>query len=212
MPLICLEGASAVGKTTTCQALAEQLGAYIVPEVNLLFERPQPEPIFWYFEQQVERWAIAQEKLKNHDLVIFDGDPFQPLWYNWAFNFVDWQPLDVLRGFYRQQLIEDKIGFPDGYFLLTTQETQLRQQKENDLTRSRSGFEKHLQIIEPQQRYFQAMNQRVPGLVSWLEVTNVASNLTTIISNLPTFSQLPKPPDWLTLFDSLIEWLSKNKP
>src|SRR6478672_3931658 len=194
MPLICLEGASAVGKTTTCQALAEQLDAYRVPEVNLLFERPHPEPIFWYFERQVERWAIAQEKLKNHDLVIFDGDPFQPLWYNWAFNFVDWQPLDVLRGFYRQQLLEDKISFPDGYFLLTTQETQLRQQKENDLTRSRSAFEKHLQIIEPQQRYFQAMNQRVPGLVSWLEVTNVASNVTTIIKTLPTFSQLPKQP------------------
>lgn len=34
MPLLCLEGASAVGKTTTCKKLAEQYNAFIVPEVN----------------------------------------------------------------------------------------------------------------------------------------------------------------------------------
>ncbi|HEY9650862.1 MAG TPA: AAA family ATPase, partial [Coleofasciculaceae cyanobacterium] len=96
MPLICLEGASAVGKTTTSKALAERYGAYIVPEVNQLFQPPTPEPIYWYFERQVERWTLAQSQLKNHDLVVLDGDPFQPLWYNWAFDFVDCQPLSVL--------------------------------------------------------------------------------------------------------------------
>jgi len=43
MAVICLEGASAVGKTTTCNAIARITNAYIISEVNLLFERPKHE-------------------------------------------------------------------------------------------------------------------------------------------------------------------------
>lgn len=88
MPLICVEGASAVGKTTTCRALSKRYNAYHIQEVNALWRnRPNPEPLFWYFEKQVERWAIAQEKLKDYEIVLFDGDLFQPMWYNWSYNF-----------------------------------------------------------------------------------------------------------------------------
>src|ERR687886_665281 len=143
MKLICLEEPSAVGKTTTSKALAEQYDAYIIPEVNRLFERPTPEPIYWYFQCQVERWMLAQEKLKTHELVVFDGDPFQPLWYNWSFNFMGWQPLSVLRDFYSQHIAAQTLGFPDGYILLRTNESELLQRKENDRTRTRSGFTKN---------------------------------------------------------------------
>ncbi|WP_168188865.1 hypothetical protein [Thermoflavimicrobium daqui] len=50
MPLIRLEGASAVGITTTCQELAKRYQTDVVPEVNLLFEHPDPEPPNWYLE------------------------------------------------------------------------------------------------------------------------------------------------------------------
>lgn len=212
MTLICLEGPSAVGKTTTSKALADHYAAYIIPEVNQLFERPTPEPTYWYFERQVERWTIAQEKLKTHELVVFDGDPFQPLWYNWSYNFVDWQPLEVLRDFYRQHIVAQTLGFPDAYIVLTINEIELRQRKDNDLTRKRSGFAKHLQIIEPQQRYFQAMNNIAPGFVHLIEARSVEDNLKNIIETLPSFSKLPEHPYSLTLFDFLIKWLSTNKP
>jgi deoxyadenosine/deoxycytidine kinase len=211
MVLLCLEGPSAVGKSTTCKRLAEQYSAYIVPEVNELFERPTPEPTYWYLERQVERWAIAQSKLKTYEIVVFDGDVFQPLWYNWCFDFVNWQPLSALRDFYRQQIIEQGIGFPDGYILLCTNEADLHRRKENDITRKRSGFAKHLQIIEPQQRYFQAINNRFPGYVRLIETTSVEDNVKNIINALPSFSKLPEPPYSLPVFDSLIEWLNTNK-
>lgn len=41
MGIIAFEGASAVGKSTTCRELEKNYGAYIIPEVNLLFERPK---------------------------------------------------------------------------------------------------------------------------------------------------------------------------
>ena len=212
MTLVCLERPSAVGKSTTSKALVEQYAAYVVPEVNQLFKRPTPEPTYWYFERQVERWAIAQAKRKTHELVVLDGDPFQPLWYNWSFDFVDWQPLSVLRDFYRQQIIEQKLGFPDGYIVLSINEDKLQQRKESDSTRKRSAFAKHLQFINPQQRYFQAMNSQVPGLVHLIEATSVENNVKYIIEALPSFNQLPESPDSLILFDFLTEWLGRNKP
>jgi broad-specificity NMP kinase len=82
--IICLEGPSAVGKTTTCSAIAEQMGAYIVPEVNAIFERPADASPNWYLECQVARWEIAQRQQEQHGFAVLDGDLFQPLWYNWA--------------------------------------------------------------------------------------------------------------------------------
>ncbi|HEY8560173.1 MAG TPA: AAA family ATPase [Pyrinomonadaceae bacterium] len=79
MPIICFEGASAVGKTTTSNALRDERGARVVPEVNQLFARPENEPAEWYFERQVERWRIARERSRRGALVVLDGDPFQPL-------------------------------------------------------------------------------------------------------------------------------------
>ena len=59
MSIICLEGASAVGKTTTSIAIAKKTNTYIIPEVNLLFERPTKETKTWYLERQVGRWQIS---------------------------------------------------------------------------------------------------------------------------------------------------------
>jgi deoxyadenosine/deoxycytidine kinase len=64
MTLICLEGPSAVGKTTTSKALADHYAAYIIPEVNQLFERPTPEPTYWYFERQLTTDKKTSGKLQ----------------------------------------------------------------------------------------------------------------------------------------------------
>ena len=82
--IICLEGASAAGKTTLSGAIAERTGAGVIGEVWTLFERPSPEPPLWYLERQVDRWRLAVESAAKHGLAILDGDPFQPLWYGWA--------------------------------------------------------------------------------------------------------------------------------
>lgn len=51
MPIICLEGPSGVGKSTTAQELMERVGAVAIPEVNELFQRPDAMLENWYLEK-----------------------------------------------------------------------------------------------------------------------------------------------------------------
>ena len=147
MAVICFEGASAVGKTTTANEIARKAKTYIIPEVNLLFERPKCESKSWYLERQVERWQIAQEKLKEYDTVILDGDIFQPISYNLCFDFKLFnQNLDYVYDFYLKEIKVGRIKFPDKYFYLYTSQANLRFRKENDDSRKRRNFEKHLKI------------------------------------------------------------------
>ncbi|NIK75239.1 adenylate kinase family enzyme [Paenibacillus castaneae] len=81
MIIIGIEGASAVGKTTTSAKLAAEHGAFHIPEVNTWWkERPVPEYQEWWFERQVDRWSIAQKNAKNHPFVVIDIDLFQSFW------------------------------------------------------------------------------------------------------------------------------------
>jgi len=146
MSLICLEGASAVGKTSTSNEIAKRTNTYIIPEVNLLFVRPKVESKTWYLERQIERWQIAQEKLKTYNTVILDGDIFQPLSYNWCYDFNLFnQSLEFIARFYRNEIKEGRIRFPDKYFYLYTDPENLKYRKENDITRKRGNI--HLYLI-----------------------------------------------------------------
>ena len=209
MPIICFEGASAVGKSSTSKLLKEKFNAFTIDEVNKLFERPNNAATTWYFERQVERVSIAISEIIYHEIVILDGDPFQPLWYNWCYDFIGWQPLEALDHFYREVISKGQIKFPDQYFYLHTDEEELRKRKEHDSNSKRANFEKHLQFIRPQRAYFDYMNQLEPTLVKFINATTVNNNAETIVSFLKE-SRFKRKPD-LELYDGLIEWLKRNK-
>jgi thymidylate kinase len=211
MAIICLEGASAIGKTTTCREIEKRYNAYVVPEVNLLFQRPNPEPQKWYIERQVERWQIANEKLKSYDLVLLDGDVFQPIWYNWIYNEYH-NSLLFLKEFYATQIKAQNVGFPDVYIHLSTNEKELRKRKENDTTRRRGNFEKHLSLTEPQKRYFQIMNNICPDLVHFIDAVSIEKNVKGIIDVLFSLTNSKSNRYSISLFNDLMDWLMKNNP
>ena len=210
MPIICFEGASAVGKTTTADAFKEFDGAFVVPEVNQLFARSEHEPVEWYFERQVERWQIAAKESRNHPLVILDGDPFQPLWYNWAYDFDGWQNLEFMEAFYRSAMQNKLIDFPSAYFIFSTSETELRKRRAGDAFRQRRHFETHLQMIAPQRRYFEAMRALSPTRVLFLEAETVETNVEFIRRNTAGLKS-PAEPESEFLLNKMIKWLRENK-
>jgi len=210
MAIICFEGASAVGKTTTARAIEETCGAFIVPEVNQLFARPENEPPEWYFERQLDRWQIAGKEIKNYELVILDGDPFQPLWYNWAYDYAGWQKLDFMEEFYGAAIQNKMIDFPRLYFILSTNEAELRKRKMSDSSRQRHGFETHLKMIAPQRRYFEAVKTFSPGKVVFLEAETIESNIEFIRDRALTAESDNSARSEL-LFGKITQWLRENR-
>lgn len=210
MPIICFEGPSAVGKTMTAATLKASYGAFIVPEVNQIFNRPEDEPAEWYFERQVDRWSVALEQSKSQHLVILDGDPFQPLWYCWAYDFVGWQNLSFMEQFYQPRIQNKTIEFPDLYIVFSASEGDLRKRNASDPNRKRRGFEKHLEMIEPQRRYFEAMRTFSPNQVLFLKAETIEMNVEFIQASVASLIEEngDEPGD---LFDKMIKWLRENK-
>jgi len=183
--VICLEGASGIGKSTSSLYLNKHFNFKIIPEVNEMFERPIKESSTWYFEKQVERWRLAENESIKGDNVILDGDPMQPLWYNWIFSDLGFQPIEQVYEFYSYAIEKGKIKFPEKYFILTASELELRKRKESDKSRTRSNFETHLRYISPQLDYFSKMNSLNFGHVEFIQNTDLNSTATSILNGLP---------------------------
>ncbi|WP_148059455.1 ATP-binding protein [Sinobacterium caligoides] len=49
MTIICLEGASGIGKSTAAYFMEREYGYVRIPEVKELFDRPSNQPDDWYF-------------------------------------------------------------------------------------------------------------------------------------------------------------------
>lgn len=209
MPIICFEGASAAGKSSLSKYLSENLNAYVIPEVNLLFQRTPNEPKFWYFEKQVERWELAVKASKKYQIVILDSDPFQPLWYNWAYDFDVLQSLESVAGFYREKLADGKIAFPDRYFILTVNNDDLRNRKINDASRTRKNFERHLRFIKPQLAFFSFIKSINKDLVEFIENREIEKTAAKVINSIPL--KHSNQDSSLALFDAAKIWLSETQ-
>ena len=210
MTIVCLEGASGVGKSTVAARLAELTGAVIVPEVNLLFERKGNEPRSWYFERQAERWRIAAQNAgARAGIAVLDGDPFQPLWYNWAYGYDFGENAAVIHAFYARMLAKGKIDFPDRYFILSVSEEELRRRRERDETRTRKNFERHLRFIRPQRAYFEFLNSLETGWVDFVvndDADATARKIDESIRPGRTGRQASN-----GLFEAITAWLSRHQ-
>lgn len=209
MTILCLEGPSAVGKSTLAQVLADRIGARVVPEVNQLYERPADADDAWYLARQQDRWQLAAQASLAGQVAVLDGDVFQPLWYGWAYGFAEHLPLHDLLAFYRPRLISGLMGFPLRYVLLQAGTDELRQRKAHDPTRSRRNFERHLQLVAPLQRYFQALERVCPARVLPLAASSPRAGADTVVASLSVPPQLGWP-DGPALLDALAELLSAS--
>jgi len=212
MPIICLEGTSAVGKSTTCKAFSSKHDAFIVEETDFLFGKTSLQGldlVNWFLECQVKRWQIALDKSKQHQYVLLDGDIFK-LWYDWVYG-SDEKTFEYQADYLREKLISNEISFPHCYVVLWADQAELRIRKELDKTRRRGGFEKHLKLVDPQIKYFAALDSYVPGYVGICKAETVGGNVFNIeqqILKSPGIS----PDDTIKFYDHAINFLKSTSP
>ncbi|MEM6297614.1 MAG: chloramphenicol acetyltransferase [Bacteroidota bacterium] len=204
--IICFEGPSGIGKTTMSNLLSERYAA--VPEVNLLFERSENEPKYWYYEKQLERYELCTSSGKSS---ILDGDIFQPIWYNWVCgypsNFVG---KEETHAFYAEKIKADKIKFPDLYVIFNVEEKELRARKERDKTRRRRNFEKHLKIIEPLKSYYRFLDKETPIEMRFIYFDSLENTKTEVLQVLDSAKK--NEINDLKVFNQIKEWIDKNQP
>lgn len=184
--ILAFEGAPGVGKSTLAAALAAT-GAYVIPEVNLLFARPSPVPMDWYIERQTARWEMAVLRSAGGGLVVLDGDPFQPIWFNWIMGHDDGASWRAAWQTYHTLLKAGRMAFPTRYVIAHIDHA-IRNQRLLDRERARGlGEARALQKVERyrsfadyQLRYWQALALQFPGWVMFVETTDVAHNIATV--------------------------------
>jgi hypothetical protein len=209
-PIVCIEGPSAVGKTTLAHALAAPHGAVVVPELDATGAPPIESAAEWFLDRHVEKWRLALDLRATAPLVVLDGDPFKGLWYNWMHAEAGWAGIEVTGPLYRDRVRRGELSFPDLYVYLDASEAQLRARKEGDAARRRGGFEGNVRKVEPQRRYFTAMRAAAPDRVAILDTDvrdSLARRVVGLVAALPPH-RLPAEP----LLEAMIEWVGRHAP
>ncbi len=204
--IICFEGPSAIGKTTLSYAFANEY--YIVSEVNQLYNRKEENSRHWYVEMQSERFKKC---LASDKPTILDGDIFQPIWYNWIFNY----PAEFLakaqtQEYYMRKILHGQLRFPDLYVVFSASQEQLSKRREADPTRTRRNFVKHLRMIKPQRKYFQFLKNHTEISVEFVELHDVEQAMKEVIRLVA--HHRPKHRNDLKEFKKILWWLDNTHP
>ncbi|HEX8282306.1 MAG TPA: hypothetical protein VF588_03085 [Pyrinomonadaceae bacterium] len=208
--VVCLEGPSAVGKTSLAGALARVCGAAVVPELDASGAPALGRSAAWFVGRHAEQYRLARTLAARSVFAVLDGDPFKGLWYNWAYAEEGWEGVDAVAPLYRAEIEAGALAFPDLYVALTASEGQLRERRAGDPTRSRRNFEKHLLLAGPLRRYFGALREAAPervAVVETLERGELVGRVVGALERLP-----PGPPDSLRLLDHMAGWLRSHSP
>lgn len=209
-PIICLEGPSAVGKTTLAAALAREAGAAVIPELDASAAPPIAESAAWFVDAHAAQWQQALELATCAPLVVIDCDPMKGLWFNWVFADHGWPGIDEQRPLHRAHIERSTLAFPDLYVVLQATESQLRARRAGDPARTRRNHETHLRLAAPQRRYFQALQAADPSRVLLLDTSDRAKLVGTVLAAV---NRLPaNPPDSMRLFEHMADWIATNAP
>ena len=165
--IIVVEGPSGAGKTTWCRthaganALLEAL-----PDHATVPAEPEAAARFWV-ERNVARWEQVLEREMRDGLVVVDTDPFKlhfvwTLFKNGQVTEVEWA---VQRDVARDAFAASRYALADVFLVSNVDDATLRARRENDLSRTRRNFERHVRLRDSLLRWYRAIDRLEPGRV-----------------------------------------------
>jgi len=209
-PILCLEGVSAVGKSTLARALAAERGAAIVPELDGSGAPPIESAEPWFTERHAERWMRACALRAGAPFVAIDCDVLKGLWYNWMHADEGWPGVDVVGPLCREHVRGGSLAFPDLYVFLDASEARLWARRDGDPTRTRGGFASHLRTRAAHRRYFAALQAAAPGRVAFVDTEDRSTLVDRVAALVPALSS--GPPDSHDLLERMIAWVRTHAP
>jgi len=165
--IIVVEGASGAGKTTWCRthagtnALLEEL-----PDHSTVPSAPEAAARFWV-DRNVARWQEVLARETRDGLVVVDTDPFK-LHFVWTLfrsgqvTEVEWA---VQRDVARDAFAAGRYALADLFLVSDVDDATLRLQRENDPSRTRRNFERHVLLRDSLLRWYGAIDRLEPGRV-----------------------------------------------
>ena len=210
MPIVCLEGPSAVGKTTLARRLAVECGAAVVPELSGAEGAPPiPESADWFADRHAERWLEARRlDADGAPFTVIDTDPRKGLWYNPVFADAGWSGVRLVADAYRARMLAGRLGVPDRYVLLSATVEQLFARRAGDPTRARRGFEGNLRLVDALPRWFAELARFAPGLVTVLDTSDADALVPAVLHVARTPPAAP--PDPLALLAHMAAWSERE--
>ena len=209
--IVAFEGVPTASKSTTADYLAAHHDALRIPEVNLLFERPEDEPYDWYFERQQDRWDMAPEGNANRVITILDGDPYQPVWFNWLYPEKPFAPWSYVLDYFEQW--PERALMPDFYVHMVIGEDERKRRefqreaaRDHDLDRAQAKYDRYVGMPAPQTAYFEALGEAFPGFVMHHETVDYEETAARI------FEYKYRPVHAEAVFAFMRTWLEEQKP
>ena len=117
----------------------------------------------------MQRWAAALDLERADGVAYCDTDPVK-LHYAWGMAALGLAPraqFDRELAVTREAFRKHRLGFADTVLVGLPDPADLRRRRDSDHTRRRRNFAAHVQLREPLQQWYAALESLSPGRVVW---------------------------------------------
>ncbi|MEV8505378.1 hypothetical protein AB0368_11180 [Actinoplanes sp. NPDC051475] len=165
--IVVVEGPTAAGKTSWCR---RYVGRHVA-EYQMTGREPADAVALarHWVRAGTQRWATALDLEREDGIAFCDTDPVK-LHYAWGMAALGLAPraqFDRELAVTREAFRSGRLGFADAVLVSLPDIATLQLRRDGDETRRRRNFAAHVQLREPLQQWYAALESLSPGRVVW---------------------------------------------
>jgi hypothetical protein len=166
--IVVVEGPTAAGKTTWCR---RHVGRYVGASRAATGLEPSDEGLLarHIVREGIRRWDAARELEQQDGLAFCDTDPVR-LHYAWGMAALGFAPrarFDRELAVTREAFRTGRLGFSDAVLVNLADTETLQRRRDSAEARTPRAFAEHVQLREPLQQWYAALESLDPGRVVW---------------------------------------------